>query len=195
MGAAAPIAIIAATVISTAMQAMSQIQAGQAAAAQADYQAGVARNNQILAERAAKDALERGKIAEHRQQMATQQLIGRQRAVLASSGVKTDVGSALDITVDTAGIGELDALTIRSNAEREALGFRTQGMNFQAEAGLAKARGASALSAGYTGAFGTLLSSGGSVASKWYSFNDKGTNVIPSWWSSPTRLSPANRGA
>jgi len=51
-----------------------------------------------------------------------------------------DEGTAQEVTEDTAAFGELDALTIRNNAEREALGFRTQGMNFQASGELAQLR-------------------------------------------------------
>lgn len=169
-----PAIAIGGAVLGTVVGAVGQIQEGQALKEQAAYQAAVARNNQILAERAAQDALDRGKIEEQRQRSATKQLQGRQRAVLAANGVVVDVGSALDITSDTAAIGELDALTIRSNAEREALGFRTQGMNFQAEADLAKAKGEAASQAGYMGAMGTLLSGGGQVAQKWYNFKKTG---------------------
>lgn len=168
-----PAIAIAATVGSTVLGTVGQLQQGQALEQQAAYQAAVARNNQILAERAAQDALDRGKVAEQQQRMETRQLQGRQRAVLASNGVLVDVGSALDITSDTAAIGEIDALTIRSNAEREALGFRTQGMNFQSEAELARLRGQAASSAATIGAFGTLLSGTGTVAQKWYAFSNE----------------------
>ena len=45
---------------------------------------------------------------------------------MAANGVDLSSGSPLDILGDTAMYGELDALTIRSNAEREAYGYRVQ---------------------------------------------------------------------
>lgn len=158
------------TVIGTGLQIMGQMQQGAAASKQAAYQAAVARNNSILAERAAQDAIERGKIAADRKKLETRQLLGRQRAVLAGNNVVVDEGSALDITTDTAGIGKLDELTILNNAEREAAGFRAQGMNFSAQAGLYDASGAAARASAITGAVGSAISGAGAVAQKWYGF-------------------------
>lgn len=169
MGAAAiPVIAIAATVISTAVGVAGSIQQGKAAKNQADYQAQVARNNRIIAERKAEDARRRGAIEERQQRIKTAQLIGRQRASAAARGVVVDQGSALDITADTAAIGELDALTIRSNAEREALGFETQGANFEAESVLRRRAGSTAQSDSFLSAGGTLLSGTAKVADRWY---------------------------
>jgi hypothetical protein len=161
---------IIATVASTAMGAVGSMQQGAAAKGQAAYQAQVMRNNQILAERAAADAEARGKVQERRQAQATKQLIGKQRAIMAGNNVVVDTGSALDITSDTAALGKLEELYIRNNAEREASGFRAQGMNFSANANLADARGKAAGSSALWSAGGTLLGGIGSVAEKWYTF-------------------------
>lgn len=165
---------IGATVLSTGMSVYGQMQQGKAAQAQANYQRQVAENNAILANRAADDAIERGKIAERNQRLKTEALKGRQRAVMAGNGVVVDAGSALDITSDTAAFGELDALTIRSNAEREAAGFRAQGSNFTNEANLATMSGDNARSSMYMGIGGSVLSGAGSVAGKWYGFTRAG---------------------
>lgn len=177
MGAALPILSIASTALGAGMTAVGQIQQGRAAAAQANYQSQVANNNRILAMRAADDALHRGKIAETQQRFKTRQLIGLQRASLASNGVLVDTGTALGLTVDTAGIGELDALTVRDNAAREADRFRQQGANFAAESELLALKAKS--SSGLGAAFGTLLTGAGSVAGKWYDYNNEGIDVWP----------------
>jgi hypothetical protein len=113
------------------------------------------------------------------------QLGGQQKAVLAANGVLVESGTALDITAETAEVGQLDALTIRANAEREALGFEQQSVNFQAQAGQSTAQanlstlaGANAASAGTGRAFSSLLTGAGSVASKWYNFNKAGGSVF-----------------
>ncbi len=177
MGAALPILSIVGSVIGTAFSAVGQMQQGKAAAAQAEYQAAVGRNNAILAQRAADDARLRGDEAARREASKNKQLMGRQRAVLAANGVLVDQGSALDITGDTAEIGKLDELTIRSNAEREALGYEAQGMNFNASSQLNQMRADNATSSGMGSAFGTVLTGAGTVASKWYQFKKEGVDL------------------
>lgn len=159
--------------VSTVVGAIGQARQGRAAQAQARYQAAVARNNQIIANRAAEDARRRGEIEANIQRQASRQLQGRQRAILAGQGVAVDVGSAGVLIEETAGLGELDALTIVSNAEREALGFEAQGMSFGAEAQLEQLRGQSARTGSFFKAGATLLSGFGSVSSKWAEFKRK----------------------
>lgn len=174
MGAALPFVSIAASVVGTAMSAVGQLQAGKAQAAQLNYQAAVSRNNSILAQRAADDARLRGEEAARREASKTKQLAGRQRAALAANGQLVDQGSALDLTDDTMQIGKLDELTIRSNAEREALGYEAQGANFQAGSELNRMGAANASTASIGSAFGTVLTGAGNVASKWYNFKKEG---------------------
>jgi len=178
MGAVLPVLSIIGTVVGGVVSAAGAMQGGQAAAAQAKYQAQVAKNNAIMANWAADDAINRGRSQEQIQRLKTAQLISRQRAALASNGVLVDAGSALNLVEDTAMIGEFDALTIRDNAAREAWQNRAQGANFTAEAQLAKMRASSAQQSGFGTAFGTLLTTAGSVGSKWYDFNNEGTNVL-----------------
>jgi len=154
-----------------AVQAAGQRQQGYATQARANYQAAVARNNQILANRAAEDARKRGTLEANLQRQKSRQLVEQQRAAIAGAGVLVDQDSALGTIVGTAGLGELDALTIQSNAEREALNFEAQGVNFQTEAELRTFEGKQAVSSSYLKAGGTLLTGFGSVASKWYVFD------------------------
>lgn len=169
--AALAVASLAATAIGTGVSVMGQMQAGKAAKAQGEYQAAVGRNNAILAQRAADDARRRGEVAAADQARKGSQLAGRQRAILASNGVLVGEGSALDILGDTAAQTKLDELTIRNNAEREALGYEAQGMNFQSQAEMDLLAGTSARSAAGWNAFGTALSGAGTVAQRWYEFD------------------------
>jgi len=177
---------IAGSLIGTAFSAVGQMQQGKAQAAQANYQAAVGRNNAILAQRAADDARLRGEEAARRVKTNASQLLGKQRAMLAANGVLVDSGSALDLTTDTAGISKLDELTVRSNAEREALGYQAQGMNFQAGSELQGMSAQNSLAAGTSAAAGTLLTGAGSVASKWYQFDKQSSSTpkIASGWGS-----------
>jgi hypothetical protein len=148
------------------------MQQADAAQKSAQYQAAVARNNQIIAERRAAQVEAEGKIAADRKRQEAARLAGRQRAVLAGNGVLVDYGSALDITSDTAAYGELDALNTKYSYDTEAYNARVQAGNFGAEAGLADFRAAS--SDATLGIGGTLMSSAGSVADKWYKFDSAG---------------------
>ncbi len=217
---------VASTVLGTVSSMNAQKAQGQAANQAAQYQAQIAENNAViaqnnrtialknidtakrnkeaqyeaakLAEKAADEALQAGKIKESQLKGETAKLIGRQRAVMAANGLDVNEGSAVDIQAETAGIGKLDQLTVRSNAERESLGYKLQaynykvagenfladavnfaisadnagreGQSFQYQAQASRAAGASALSVSKAQSTSTLLGGIGSVATKWYTF-------------------------
>jgi hypothetical protein len=165
---------LGASLLSTAAGVYGQVQSGAAAAGQARYQAQVAENNRIIAEQQAKDAEMRGQMAEDARRHQTRMLIGRQRTALAANGMLVDDGSALDITGDAAAQGEIDVLTLRANAAREAYGYRAQGANFMTDAGLQRARAASAGPAALVGAGATLLSGAGTVGDRWLTYRRQG---------------------
>lgn len=95
----------------------------------AKYQKRVAGANAGLLEYRAEDAISRGETEAQRHEAATRSLIGSQRAAAASQGSDVNSGSALDAQESAAGMGALDALTIRNNAYREAWGYRVEAMN------------------------------------------------------------------
>lgn len=179
-------------VVGAVVGMVGQIREGQNQQNAANYQAAISRNNAIIASnnaiharQLADDARDRGETEVLSFSERVRRLGGQQRAVLAANGVLVDTGSALDITSETAETGQLDALTIRANAEREALGFEQQANNFEAASGnqIAQANlqtmaGASAASAGNARGLSSLLTGAGSVASKWYQFNAAGVNVL-----------------
>lgn len=110
--------MVALTLGSAVLGAAGQIQQGQAAAAASNYNAQVADMNAKLSERRARDAIERGQLDEQRKRQEVAQIQGQQRAAMAANGVDLSFGSPLNIIVDTATMGEIDALTIRSSAAR-----------------------------------------------------------------------------
>jgi hypothetical protein len=125
---------------------LSQVQQANAQAAQANYQAAVVNNSQqmqqrnaAIQEQNARYDEQQGAIAEGQQRQKTAQLIGSQRASLASQSGDIDSGSDVDLVGDTARAGEFDALTTRSNAQRQAYNARLQAMNAQNQVGLAGA--------------------------------------------------------
>jgi len=89
---------------------------------------------------------------------------------LAANGVDISYGTSLDLIEDTAMLGELDALTIQYNAEKNARNYDVQAQNFASDAILQRYAGQNvrtaaninALSAGIQGLgkIGSTLSSG-----------------------------------
>ena len=129
-----PLAIVAvAAVISAAAAGYSTYQQAKSAKEQAHYQSAVANNNKIIADRAADDSIKRGAVEEQRKRQDIELLKGKQIAGFAGSGTDLSSGSVFDVVGETAALGELDALTIRSNYARESYEKRVQGMNYGAQ--------------------------------------------------------------
>lgn len=160
--------------VSTVFTALGTLRQGKAEAAAHRYQAAVARNNQVYANRAAREAEEKGQREEYVQRLKTKAMVGRQRTAFASNGVLVDRDTAALATADTAQFGELDALTLRDNASREAARFRAQGANYAAEAGLLDWKAKDAKESSKLAAFTTLLTGSAEVADKWYQYKKEG---------------------
>ena len=121
--------------------------------------------NVELAKRREKDAYERGANEEQQVRRKAAQIKAANLAAQAANGVDVSFGSPLDTLVDVAVAGELDALTVRANTEREAYDERVNQASGTAQANLQRLEGRNARKAGYLDAFGTVLSG----ASKAYS--------------------------
>lgn len=159
MCVAAPILL---TIASTAISAYSGYQQGRQQKALNEYNARVSENNARTKEIAAADAERRGQIAESAQRREVRQVAASQRAALGAGGDLTDISSQA-LQADTAGFGELDALTVRANAAREAWGIRVGAADDLAQARASRFQGAAAARAGTLGAVGTLLSSAAGI--------------------------------
>lgn len=144
----------------TAMNAVGQIKAGNKAK-EAGEQSG-----QILEARA-RDARAIGADEESRYRASVRGLIGSQRAGFAAQGVDVGSGSAVDVQADAAYLGELDALTIRNNAAREAWGY-------EVEADQARKGGAIAQKESRWGAVTSIAGTAGSLAAQRYGFSGPG---------------------
>lgn len=151
-------------IASTIISAVGKFQEVKAQKDAAKYRAAVSRNNKIIADRQATDALARGKSREltFRRQLET--LKGKQRSVFSASGVTVDEEAPLDILGETAELGEIDALAIRHGAATEAHGFKTQGANFEAQSRLEESQANNLNPLFSAGA--TLLTQGTSTAAR-----------------------------
>ena len=124
----------------------------------------VGRNNQIMAEYAAQDALRRGDAEAAAVQRRASQVQGAQRAALAAKGVDLTAGTAGELQDQADFFSQVDQNTARFNASRDAWSARVQGAN-------ARAQGDASARQGTLSAFSTLLGTGGQVADKWMTYN------------------------
>ena len=161
---AAGIAIIAGAVITAA----AQRQQGKIAEQVGNYNKAVAENNAELSRRAGRDAIARGDIEAASRATKQKGAVAAARAAAASRGVTANTGSALDVQGDINVAGTLDQKIARNNAKREALGYAAQANDFTQRGQLAQFQGQAANAASKLQAAGTVISSVGGVASKWY---------------------------
>jgi hypothetical protein len=140
---------------------------GYSQSAGANYNAQVARNNQIVANQNASIALQQGQTQEEAKRIQTGEMMGGIVASQAASGVNPNEGSALSVRSSAAETGELDALTIRYNSNLAARNLQYQGAQYGAQASL------------YSSAAGwdvgnSILGGASSVSNKWMQFNYMG---------------------
>lgn len=150
-----PIALAVAAIGVGMMGAMQSAQAAQAGAqAQAQQTIAVAKNEEILAdynadvveetadynnqviennieviEEARIDSFQRGADAAYEERVNTKRSNALGRAIAGSSGTVADTGTNLNLQVQNKLNGELRALTVMNNAEREAYGYEIDAVN------------------------------------------------------------------
>ena len=154
-----PVVAMTAMAIAGGLTAKGQYDQGQIA-----KQTG--RNNQIMAEYAAQDAIKRGEENAILVQQKARGLKGAQRANMAAKGLDLAGGTPGELLDQTDFFGAVDATTARQNAQREAWSARAGGAN-------AAAQGDAASRAATQSAFATLIGTAGQVSSKWNDYSSK----------------------
>lgn len=144
----------------------------------------VARNNQIMNEYAAQDAVRRGDKDARDIQRKAATLKGTQRSTMAARGLDLGVGSAAEILDDTDFFSREDAATARANAAKEAWSLRVRGRQGQSEAEAASNQA-------NLSAFSTVLGAGGKVADRWYSTPSQSQS---GGWTDPLRGDRGGKG-
>lgn len=169
---ASTIAAVSATaaVASAGIGAVGAISSANAASASANYNAQVAQQNQQIATQNATLAGQAGEAQAAQQGQKTRAEVGAIKAAQAAGNIDVNSGSALDVQSSAASLGELSAITIRSNAAREAYGYETQSTSFENQAQLDAAQSASDTTAGEIGSGSTILGGLGSAGSNYANF-------------------------
>lgn len=146
--------------VTVAMMGMAAVAQAYSAQQAARAQAQAARQNAEIARRAAADAVQRGQFAAAREREKASLLIGRQEALIGSSGAAFTGGTTSLIIADTLAAGELDAINALNNGMREAWGFEAQASQFDFEASAARKSGKIAVATSLIGGASSIASSG-----------------------------------
>jgi hypothetical protein len=162
--------------IGTGLSAASSIAGGMQQAQSAKYNAQIQSNNAQIAQQNATFAGEEGAANAGAEQQKTRAQVGGIKAAQAANNVDVNSGSAVDVRSSAAELGELNAITIRSNAARTAYGYQTAAASDTAQAALDKQQAQYDTEAGVVKAGTTLL---GNVATgaqngMWNSFLNEG---------------------
>lgn len=157
-----------------AIGAAGAIKASNASASAAKYNSQVASQNSQQAIQNANLTSASGSVAAGNESLKTRALVGSEVANEAASGLDVNSGSPVDVRGSTRSLGELDALTVRSNATREAYGYQVESASQKGQAGLDKSEATSDLTSGYVNAGSTLLGSAGTAATNFAKFQLQG---------------------
>lgn len=166
---------LVATLGSAAIGAVGAIQQGRAASQAAGYNAEVAANNAKIATQNAGFAAAEGEANAAASAAKTRAKIGATLAGQGASGIDVNSGSSVDVRESESKLGMLDAMTIRSNAARQAYGFQTQAVGDQAQSQLYKSQQKSDQLGGYLNAGATVLGGVGSGLSNYNKFLSNGS--------------------
>jgi hypothetical protein len=150
------------------------LEQGQAAASAAKYNAAVAAANAKVAGRNAAIAGMSGSAQAAMSSQKTRAMVGALAANEAAGNIDVNRGSAVDTRASAQSLGELDALTIRSNAAREAYGYQTQQASLEAESNLSRVQASNDLTAGYISGASTFLGSESSAALNYAKYQQAG---------------------
>jgi hypothetical protein len=106
--------------------------------------------------------------------METRARVGQTEATQGASGLEVGSGTNEAVVAAERDLGSFDEMTIRAGAERESFGFKTQAMNFEAEASADKAAAKYSKVEGFTNAAASIVSAGSSVSDKWLKYRTAG---------------------
>ena len=143
--------------LGTALGAVGAITSMGGRAAASDYSSVIAAQNAQIAKQQADLAGAAGDQQVAMQQAKTRATVGAIKAAQAASGIDVNTGSAVDVRSSAAELGQLDAISIRSNAARTAYGYQTQSASDLAQSQLDRFEAKNDRTAGYLNAGTSVL--------------------------------------
>lgn len=161
-----------------AVSAYGAIQSGDAQSKAALYNRDVSLQNAKSAKDNAGLVSEAGSARVGIEGQKTRSNIGSIVANQAASGIDVNSGSAVDVRASAAELGLMDAMTIRSNAVKEAYGYQVQSVGHEAQAGLDLMESKEAKKAAKINAVGTFLGSAGNAGANYQNYQIASGNYL-----------------
>lgn len=158
---------LGATALGGITSAIGKIMGGESQAGMYKYQAGTARINEQIAKQNADYARYTGEVETQRVGMKSRFEVGQATTVQSGRGIDISTGSAAEVRSSMGDLGRHDQATTRANAARRAYGHDVEAAKASAQGRMYVAASSNARSAGYIDAFGSILGTAGSVASRW----------------------------
>lgn len=146
---------------------LGKIMGGQSQGSMYAYQSGMARINADIAKQNASYARYTGEVEAQRQGMKTRNEVGTAKVVQSGRGFDVNSGTAGDVRESIGDIGRQDQATIRANSARRAYAFDVEGIKQTTQSRVLGHAAESSRTAGLIEGFGSLLSTVGSVSSRW----------------------------
>ena len=162
------------TGLSAVTSAIGAERQAQAESGAANYNAAIAAQNQAMARQNAIAASAAGEQQAAMSQQKTRARLGGIITGEAAGNIDVMKGSAVNVQSSERALGLQDALTIKSNAAREAYGYQTQAYNFGAQSNLDKFQAESAAAGGDITAASTLLGGAASAGNEYARFLQAG---------------------
>ncbi len=145
--------------------AQGQINTANANAQAAVFNEGVALNNAEILTGNATRVGQAGDVQAGASELQTRAQVAGIKTNQAAAGVDVNSGSAVNVRNSAASVGMLNALTVRSNAAKQAYGMETEAANQVAQAKLDKSEAAYDVAGGNLAARATILGGAGAASS------------------------------
>lgn len=174
----ATLATLGATALSGGVGAYGAIKSADAASAAAKYNSAVEGQNAAISKTNAQIAEQSGEAQAGIQGQRTKMAIGQSLATTGASGVSVDSGSASSVRDSMRSLGEIDSLTIRSNAAREAYGYNVKSKSEEGQSALSAFEAANDTTGGKILAASTFLGSLGTASSEYQKYQLSSGNTL-----------------
>ena len=155
------------SLLSSFTTALGSIFSGEAQQKMYDYQAGIARLNEAIAEQNSAYTVKVGELQAGQFGYKAAQQLGMIRAGQGSRGLDVNTGSNKQVQSSQELLSATEMTAIRSNAARTAYDYRVQATEFSAQSALNIYAGQNALAAGYLGATSSLIGGASAVSNEW----------------------------
>lgn len=165
---------IGTSIVGAGVSTLGALDQGAAASHAAKFNAAVAGANSVVSKQNASFAANAGEEQAAISQAKTRAAVGSTKAAQSASGVDVNSGSSVDVRASQAAIGQLDAMTIRTNAAREAYGYQVQSVDDTAKQNLDLMESKNDVQASQIGAATTFLGSADNAAGNFAKYQAAG---------------------